>query len=536
MTLTKKSSTIPLNKCPICKSKTPKRSLNPSAEASKLCLIYEEIVREYSEINGGNDDWIHEAGIRGNDAYYTGGGVPLDNLSQLYPYPEKPSTSTRSGLTNISETECDSQSSDLFPDLEDGNDEDKTQLIDELQDGNYEDTIQLIEEEKSKIYDQTAQPIPEIDSKLSSLPSSPLIYSEETQLTCDRLIINTQELEKLAAMNESIDKELAELEKRLAGKGDFVEEVKDSEIAALQGGGDIKENKDIQKQKLTKSSPSFKVKVKVNSSKSKTREIKSEAQAQEIQMRKRKLSPESDEVFCPKALKKLSVSVDHKLEMVSVHKLELQSEMISGLTTTAIKDENALIQLTKFSDKFDYPILPDFHSEEAQVTHLLVPTTGPNFILKKRTMKYFEALLLKKEIISFDWIEACLKAEKLLSSTAFKIKGDEVGFKQGKGGSKRVEDVNYSKIFSSYKFHLYGDFSQPPRDQLEHLIKSSKAIIFDNVQELSRGSIVLADPSSQFTFEKDAEIIKKYPIVSPAWFLDSISCGKALDFHGYLIL
>jgi hypothetical protein len=529
VTLTKKSSTIPLNKCPICKSKTPKRSLNPSAEASKLCLIYEEIVREYSEINGGNDDWIHEAGIRGNDAYYTGGGVPLDNLSQLYPYPEKPSTSTRSGLTNISETECDSQSSDLFPDLEDGNDE---------------NTTQLIEEEKSKIYDQTAKPIPEIDSKLSSLPSSPLIYSEETQLTCDRLIINTQELEKLAAMNESIDKELAELEKRLAGKGDFVEEVKDSEIAALQGGGgDIKENKDIQKQKLAKYSPSFKVKVKVNSSKSKTREIKSEAQAKEIQIRKRKLSPESDEVFSPKALKKLSVdhkpdmvSVDHKPNMVSVHKLELQSEMISGLTTTGIKDENALIQLTKFSDKFDYPILPDFHSEEAQVTHLLVPTTGPSFILKKRTMKYFEALLLKKEIISFDWIEACLKAEKLLSSTAFKIKGDEVGFKQGKGGSKRVEDVNYSKIFSSYKFHLYGDFSQPPRDQLEHLIKSSKAIIFDNVQELSRGSIVLADPSSQFTFEKDAEIIKKYPIVSPAWFLDSISCGKALDFHGYLIL
>ena len=150
-------------------------------------------------------------------------------------------------------------------------------------------------------------------------------------------------------------------------------------------------------------------------------------------------------------------------------------------------------------------------------------------------MKYFEALILKKEIISFDWIECCLKAGKLLSSTAFKIKGDEIGLKHGKS-SNREADFDYSKIFSSHKLYLYGEFSQPPRDQLELLIKSSTATLLENVSELSRGSIILADPSSQFTFEKDAEIIKKYPIVSPGWVLDSISCGKALDFHGYLIL
>ena len=83
---------------------------------------------------------------------------------------------------------------------------------------------------------------------------------------------------------------------------------------------------------------------------------------------------------------------------------------------------------------------------------------------------------------------------------------------------------------------MYGEFSQPPRDQLKELIKASKAVLIEDVKEISRGTIVLADPTSQFIFEKDAEIIKKHPIVSPRWFLDSISCGKALDFHGYLIL
>lgn len=172
VTLTKKSSTIPLNQCPICKSKTPKRSLNPSAAASKLCAIYEDIVRAYSEINGGNEDWIHEAGIRGNDAYYTGGGVPLDNLSQLYPYPEKPKST--GGLENISESADTELDSDLLTDFEG----DDTQL----------------EEGTSKIYDETTQPMNTTEYKPSSQPSSPLIYSlEETQLSCDRLIINTQE-------------------------------------------------------------------------------------------------------------------------------------------------------------------------------------------------------------------------------------------------------------------------------------------------------------------------------------------------------
>lgn len=510
MTLTKKSSTIPLNQCPICKSKTPKRSLNPSAAAAKLCSIYEEIVRAYSESNGGNEDWIHEAGIRGNDAYYTGGGVPLDNLSQLYPYPEKP-TANVSGLTNISETDCDSQSSDLFTDLEDQNYDD--------------DSTQLINEGTSKIYDETTQPI----QNNTDLPSSPLIYSEETQLTCDRLIINTQELEKLAAMNDSIDKELAELEKKLAEKNDNLNILKEN---YLDGTNDnkCKQTALQNKQEARVVKPTLKVKTKTYSSKSKTKT----QEAQSVQTKKQKLSTDSDEVFSPKVLKKLT---DHKTEIfpsnVKSKKHDKQDKMdLKGLTTTGIKDEKSLVQLTKFSDKFICPILPDLQSQTTEVSHLLVSTT-PNFIVKKRTMKYFEALLLKKEIISFDWIEACLKAGKLLSSTAFKIKGDEIGLKQGK---REKNETDYSKIFSSHKFYLYGEFSQPPRDQLEHLIKSSTATIHENVQELSRGSIVLADPSSQFTFEKDAEIIKKYPIVSPSWFLDSISCGKALDFHGYLIL
>ena len=95
-----------------------------------------------------------------------------------------------------------------------------------------------------------------------------------------------------------------------------------------------------------------------------------------------------------------------------------------------------------------------------------------------------------------------MKAGKLLPCANYRVKGDEIGLKQGKRSSSD------QKIFPNYKFYLYGEFSQPPRDQLENLIKAAGSSLLTDVQELSRGSVILADPSAQFTFEKDAQIIK----------------------------
>ena len=560
--MTKKSSVIPINECPICKGKTPKRSLNPCAAASKLCSIYEEIVRSYSEMMGGDEDWINEAGIRGNDAYYTGGGVPLDNLSQLYPYPEKPGNKLQE-LGSIAEDNCESQSSDLFHDL--------TDLEDEEANTN---KLQLDGNETSRIYDETTQ----LDQDLTqltyarlaagTLPSSPLIYTvEETQLNCDRITINTQEWEKLEAINESIDRELEELEKKLATSVNNriveglnkenskhivntenikIPESKTSKVIIPKSSkviGTVKSEpipildikavkKNINYTEVVPEQPK-KIKPVRTVSKAVTELLEHTTEDQKNKNTPRITVTPTVKPETPLSLDNFTTKIKVASGKTKKPKLDTSDSSNSILntvpisfSTTAIKDEKSLIQLTKFSDKFDFQILPDL-----QFTDFLIITTGPGFIVKKRTMKYFEALILKKEVISFDWIGACLKAGKILSTTAYQIKGDEIGVQQ-----KQKKCSDYSKLFSVYKIYMYGCFSQPPRDQLEKLIRLANCPIVENVSDLTRGSVVLADPSSQFTFEKDAQVIKKYPIVSPNWVLDSISVGEALDFHEYLIL
>lgn len=531
--MTKKSSTVAINQCPICKSKVPKRSLNLSAEASKLCTIYEEIVRSYSEMNGGNEDWMHEAGIRGNDAYYTGGGVALENLTQLYPYAEKPKPKPKISKSSSSSHTTKTHKRNInIIETEDEDDDIVTQL-------------QLSQEnnEISRVYDETTQVEGHGTSISSSndddddgtvvdemFSSSPLIYNEpdqDTQMTGnDRLIINTQELEKLAAINDSIDRELAELEMKLAEntnntKNDYENEDEINSNEVNDNDYKIKNKKEdkylniIEKENMS-SNVDFNLKTDKNESiKSKTLSI----------------------------ITKRTKTTKLNLEDSSFDVDEYDRSGLKAITTTAIKDENSLLLLTNWCDIFNIQIHPNLNS--TGVTHLIIPT-GPDLIVKKRTIKYFEALLLDKiQIISFQWIEACLKnlnlkqkqkqkqkEHQLLDPKTFIIKGDEIGLTS----RTTIATRDLSNLFSSVKFYFYGNFSQPPRDQLEKLIIASNSKILKSTKELTRGAIVLADPTSQFTFEQDAETIRKYPIVSPNWILDSISCGAVLDFHGYLVL
>ena len=548
--MTKKSSTVPINQCPICKSKVPKRSLNTSAKASKLCTIYEEIVRSYSEINGGNEDWMHEAGIRGNDAYYTGGGVALDNLTQLYPYAEKPKpkpSKSSSQTFNIIETEGE--------DVEEDDDIDIDTQLQLPQENN----------EISRIFDETTQ-LEDYESSISSsnddnddkvvddlFSSSPLIYNEpdqDTQITGnDRLIINTQELEKLAAINDSIDRELAELEMKLAENGNNTKNDYENKEDMNNNNNDVNNYKIKNKKKHKSLNVSDKEKMSLNadfnlktdkneSIKSKASSITSSASSKPIGVKVKVYSNKKNDNFATKRPEKsMPIAEDSSFGVEDYDRSGLKA-----ITTTAVKDENSLLLLTNWSDLFNIQIHPNLNSTTG-VTHLIIPT-GPDLIVKKRTIKYFEALLLGNvQIISFQWIEACLnnlnlkqkrkqKEPQLVDPRAFRIKGDEIGLSRTTIATTR----DLSNLFSSLKFYFYGNFIQPPRDQLEKLIKASNSKILNDTKELTRGAIVLADPISQFTFEQDAETIRKYPIVSPNWLLDSISCGAILDFHGYLVL
>jgi hypothetical protein len=404
---------VPLNQCPVCKSKATKRSLNPSARLAALAQGYERLAQEYSRIIG-DDDWTFGAGLKGSESNYMGGGVPLDNLSQLYPHPEKPKT----GPPAI--------------------------------------------EEKSAFE--------------GARPSSPLVpVGEDFSLG-----FNT-----LAALDQIELPSTPDILRQKRIEPPVVEDQQDVNLS--------KENLPTAESKIiftTQSTPISKIKIKA-------RTIKVEAH-----------------------------STPAKIVAIT------EPFIVSA---SGIKGDG-LVQLAKWSDRFEIPVLPELAGSSA-----LVLATDAQFIVTKRTMKYFEALLQPEhfKLISSLWIEACLKAKKIIPHQQFLIKGDQVSCKQRRGGNKPATSLQ--ALFASHRFYFYGALNQPPPDQLANLIELAGSKVIFDVEELPNAAksfkcMVLVDASNQVDYERDAEIIRRFPILSATWILDCFSCQRVLDYKEYLLL
>ena len=448
MTLTKKGSTIPLNQCPVCKGKAPKRSLNRSESAARLSSLYHKIVKEYSEAVVDVQD---EANA---ESKYAATSFPIENLSQLYPYPEKPSTSG---------------------------------------------------------------------------PSSPVIQLQSESQLSER--INTQEFNRLLEMNDSITAELAELESKLATKPDL-------------GFNTLNALDAIEFPSTPEDFTGENIPLKTN----KKERVRKEPIRKEI-IRKESVRKESKVLSRVKTIKTEAVSTPVKrqeqVEVMPVKPVKLAKgkqsaspmtpkSMNSVIVSTSGLRDAALISLTKWCDQFNITVLPELEGCNA-----LILATDDQLIVQKRTMKYFEALLQpqKYTLISHKWIEACLKSKKLVSSDAFKIKGDQVSKKR-----KQTPSSQPRSLFASHRFHLYGSaFNQPPPDQLEKLITLAGSEVIHEADQLPNAAksykcMVIVDAASQTDYERDAEIIKRFPILSATWILDCISCQRVIDYKEYLLL
>lgn len=449
VTLTKKGSAVPSNQCPVCKGKAPKRSLNPSESAARLSALYENIVNEYAEAVG---DEQYEKNPEFN---YATTSVPLENLSQLYPYPEKPKEGT----------------------------------------------------------------------------SSPILHLQSESQLSER--VDTQEFNRLLEMNESIAAELAELDRKLADKPDLgintLAALEEIEFPSTPDDFTLEVENIPPKPKKIKSSTYM-----AEKTTSKTREP---------------VKPEAKVISRVKTIKSEAISTPVKQQVevsitpVKAIKLTKSKKPTTPVTPKSIDSsfvstsgliDASLITLAKWSDQFSIKVLPELDD-----CNTLIVATDDQLIVQKRTMKYFEALLVpeKMSLISFKWIEACLKSKKLVPSEPFRIKGDQVSKKRKQSPSSQPHS-----LFASHRFYFYGSaFFQPPPDQLYKLIKLAGSEVIHDVEQLltqakSYKCMILVDASSQTDYETDAEIIKRFPILSATWILDCISCQRVLDYKDYLIL
>lgn len=493
VTLTKNGSAMPMNQCPVCKAKTTKRSLNPSTRLAALAKDYEALAREYSKIIA-DENWMYDAGLKGSESYYTGGGKPLDNLSQLFPYPEKP---RQAAAINSQPPAPPQPPSSPLIHSQPAPDElslgfNTLAALDQIELPSTPDIIKRHDLQQSI---QGEKQTTDAEESSSTLLTGGVISSFEfkenrtTQLMMDSSNLSTQQ-SAAAKSNPSPSQLTDRAEERTQQQMDTANDSKDKSTG---GGGAI------------------------------------------------------DSVAKTSSRATSKIRIKGKTVKVDGHSTSAQSEPPSSraedllISTSGVKGDG-LVKLAKFCEHFKIPILPELSDSS-----ILVLTTDSKLVVTKRTIKYFEALLQpeKYALVSLLWIDACLKAKRIVPHLPFAIVGDQVSMKkqqqQPQRPSKSSSQASTRNLFANHRFYFYGTFSQPPPDQLANLLLLAGSEVVGNVEELpqlakSYKCMVLVDASSQVDYEAEAEIIRRFPILASTWVLDCFSCKKVIDYKEYLIL
>jgi len=104
------------------------------------------------------------------------------------------------------------------------------------------------------------------------------------------------------------------------------------------------------------------------------------------------------------------------------------------------------------------------------VTHIVTSTRLQEHrkIVDKRTMKYFQGLILGASIISFEWIEDSLKHQRMMRERPYLAAGDSFGLGASRKRQPRTNDI---KIFEDYIVVFLGNFNDSTLQPLLRIIQ-----------------------------------------------------------------
>ena len=168
-------------------------------------------------------------------------------------------------------------------------------------------------------------------------------------------------------------------------------------------------------------------------------------------------------------------------------------------------------------------------------THLVTKARIDN--RADRTLKFLQAIINRKWIISINWIKECLNKNVLIQPNNY-----EVLDTNGESGPFRSRNFPKSeKLFEGYELALQGFFNAIPKDDLIGLLKTEGAQVARSVHSLSfrkKSLIIMEDgcltPGSKKDAERNFQALK-VPTLSTDWTLDSISSFQIMPISNYLM-
>ncbi|CAG7679461.1 unnamed protein product [Allacma fusca] len=158
-------------------------------------------------------------------------------------------------------------------------------------------------------------------------------------------------------------------------------------------------------------------------------------------------------------------------------------------------------------------ILREFSDE---VTHLILTLEDGRV---PQTMKYLFAIAGKKWVLTFDWVEECLKQKKIVREEFHEtsnFKGCDIGV--------RVSRLTNVPLFRGFTFHVLGDFSSSGAKDSDwrRLLKKLGSTIISDVSNVAIGTIVVGDSSDSSVDYQKLFSVRKVVTVAWEWILDCV--------------
>lgn len=234
-------------------------------------------------------------------------------------------------------------------------------------------------------------------------------------------------------------------------------------------------------------------------------------------------------------VKDFSSSLDINQASLSNNDSKLEQKQSIHLVYSRLnKKQSDIIQL--FCKKFCV-----FQSKEVDntTTHLIINTDDLLFINRSSyTYKYIISIVKGLFVVSFKWIEACLKENRILDEIEFIVKGDIEADEQD---IPKLALSNKCQLFIDRKICITGKFDKSllSSDQLKNIVVSCGGVLVDDYQSIDMLTydvyLVIDDPN-----DIDVKYItccsrRNIPIIKYEWIIESVACLQLLNIEHFLL-
>ena len=177
---------------------------------------------------------------------------------------------------------------------------------------------------------------------------------------------------------------------------------------------------------------------------------------------------------------------------------------------------------------------------DRSVTHLVVKT-GDN-LEAQRTLKFLQAVSSGIMIVSFGWIEACIKDMKNLGKAdKWEVLDEEMGGANGPFRARKSREEGRQPLLKGYEILIQGDLDGLDESNINDLLSrvEAKTVPTVNLFSCTPGitRIVIVNSTTAFGAQKVSNLLKKYRLatVDKDWLLDTVSTHSVRSLLHYTL-